>query len=313
MLDRRTLLGSAAAFAAFGPRRAFAGQASRDVGAASAAAAQSIFDLHVHLWEGETSIREYEARLRADGQSVTRFGGIHMAVRGKPEETRAKNDELIALAATYPKLLPIPSVHPYDDRAALDELRRVADRGVRIIKLHPGTQGFDASDPRVRTLCELAGELDIVVMMDNASVLPGDNQKLFNLAIAVPGTRFIFAHMGGLEFRFWNLIALVRTTQGFFADNIYFDISGTLQLVAGSPIADEFAWTIRNVGADHVLLGSDYPQMHLAAAARALDRLNLSDEDKARIRWGTAETLLLGPPLPPPGRQSRRALETVTD
>jgi predicted TIM-barrel fold metal-dependent hydrolase len=112
-----------------------------------------------------------------------------------------------------------------------------------------------------------------------------------------------------MEFRFWNLLALVRTTEGFFSDNIYFDISAVSQLVADSPIEDELVWTIRNVGVDHVLLGADYPQLSLASATKALDQLDLTPEEKAQIRWSNAEKLLLGPRLPPPGRQSRRQLE----
>jgi len=45
---------------------------------------------------------------------------------------------------------------------------------------------------------------------------------------------------------------------------------------------------VRNVGIDHVLLGSDYPQMGLKAAVDALERLDLTDEEKAKIRWGNA-------------------------
>ena len=281
--------------------------------APAAHAQERVFDLHVHIWEGEKSVREYEAQLKRDGQPVTRFGGIHMAVLGKRAETRAKNDELIALSAKYPKLVPIPSVHPYDGQAALDELKRVAGRGARAIKLHPHTQGFDASDPRVKAVCELAGKLGLVVLMDNANIVVGDNQKLFNLAVAVPGTRFIFAHMGAMEFRFWNLLALVRTTEGFFSDNMYFDISAVSQLAADSPIEDELVWTIRNVGVDRVLLGADYPQLSLASATKALDALDLTPEEKAKIRWSNAETLLLGPKLPPPNLQSRGKLKRAGD
>lgn len=275
--------------------------------APAARAQDEVFDLHVHIWNGEKSVREYEARVAADGQSVTRYGAIHMAVLGKIAETRAKNDELIALAKRYPKMLPIPSVHPYDGQAALDELTRLAGLGVRAIKIHPHTQGFDAADPRVKALCEAAGKLGLVVLVDNANVVVGDNPKLINLAFAVPGTRFIFTHMGGTEFRYWNLLALVRTTEGLFSDNIYFDISATVHLFANSPVADELAWTIRNAGVDHVLLGSDYPQLQLADAARALDRLDLTAEEKAKIRWGNAKALLIDPPAAKaPERQSRK-------
>ena len=97
--------------------------------------------------------------------------------------------------------------------------------------------------------------------------------------------------MGGLNFRFWNILALARTADDFFMDNIYFDISGTVVLAADSPIEDEFVWTLRNVGVDHVLLGSDYPQLSLAQTLDALERLDLDEGEKAAIRGGNARKL----------------------
>ena len=99
--------------------------------------AQQVFDTHVHIWNGETSVRAYEAQLKATHQTVTRFAGILIAERGKVAETRRKNDELIALAAKYPEMFPIASVHPYDDQSALDEVRRISKLGVTEIRAAP--------------------------------------------------------------------------------------------------------------------------------------------------------------------------------
>ncbi|MDQ8758300.1 amidohydrolase family protein [Sphingosinicella sp. LHD-64] len=254
-----------------------------------------VFDLHVHIWRGAQSIREYEAQLRETNQGVTRFGGLHMAVGpGQLDEMRAKNDELLALARTHPSLLPIPSVHPYDGAAAIAELRRLAAAGVRAIKLHPHTQQFDVTDPRVLTLVQEAGTLGVVVMMDNANIIPGDSENLFNLAVRAPRTKFLFAHLGGMNFRFWNIIPLARTTRDFWPDNLWFDISALVVLAADSPIEAELVWTMRNVGIDRLLLGSDYPQLSLAQSVQALDRLDLTPEERAQIRYGNAERLLLG-------------------
>lgn len=255
---------------------------------------EKIFDVHVHIWQGERSVKEYLAQLSADGQSMTRFGGIHMAVLGKVAETRAKNDELIALSKRYP-MLPIASVHPYEGDAAFSELERLAGLGVRAIKLHPHTQQFDAADPRVLAICKRAGELGLVVLMDNANILPGDNPKLFNLALQAGKTHFVFTHLGALEFRFWNILPLARTAEGLMEDNIHFDISGTVVLLADSPLEDELVWTMRNVGIDNLLLGSDFPQMSLKKGADALNRLGLTEEEKRKIRWDNAERLLLKP------------------
>jgi uncharacterized protein len=254
------------------------------------------FDLHVHLRNGAESIDEYEAQVTSAKRQVTAFGGMwfggpRQALQGDVEHTRAQNDALIALASKHPKMLPIATVHPYDGQAALDELRRVAGRGVKVLKLHAHTQKFDVADPRVLELVQQAGALGVVVLMDNANIIAGESEHLFNLAVRAPKTKFVFAHMGGLTFRFWNILALARTAKDFFMDNIYFDISGTVLLAADSPIEQEFVWTLRNIGIDQVLLGSDYPQFSLAQTLDALERLDLDESEKARIRYTNARRL----------------------
>lgn len=261
-----------------------------------ACAQEKIFDTHVHLWHGEASLREYEAQLKTAHLSIAGFGGMwfggpNQAPPGEIEKTRASNDAQIALAKKHAEMLPIATVHPYDGQGAITELERVASRGIKVLKLHPHTQKFDVRDPRVAALVKRAGELGIVVLMDNANILPGDSENLFNLALACPKTKFIFAHMGGLNFRFWNILALARTAQNLFADNIYFDISATTVIAAGSPIQNEFVWTIRNVGIDHVLLGSDFPQISLPQTLAAFDRLGLTEQEKSQIAYDNAKTL----------------------
>lgn len=263
---------------------------------ATALAQDQVIDTHVHLWNGEASIREYEAQIKAAGRSVSGFGamwfgGPNQALAGAPDKIRAGNDALIDLAAKHPTMIPVATVHPYDGENALVEVDRVASRGVKLLKIHPHTQKFDAADPRVLALVKRAGDVGLIVVMDNANILPGDSEKLFNLALQAPKTKFIFAHMGGLNFRFWNILALARTAENLFANNIYFDISGGAVLAADSPIEAEYVWTIRNVGIDYVLLGSDFPQISLPKMLSALEKLDLTEEERAKIRFGNAQKL----------------------
>ncbi|MBU0824873.1 MAG: amidohydrolase family protein [Alphaproteobacteria bacterium] len=263
------------------------------------ATAQAPIDSHVHLWNGEKSIADYEAQVKAAGLTVAAFGGMwfggpeNQALAGKPNSIRAHNDALLALAQKHPNMVPIATVHPYDGSAALDELQRVAARGVKLLKIHPHTQRFDPADPRVLALVRRAGDLGVIVVMDNANIVPGgDSEKLFNLALAAPKTKFVFAHMGGLNFRFWNILKMARTAEGLFGNNIYFDISAMVTLAADAPIEEEFIWTMRNVGIDHILIGSDYPQFSLKQTLDALDKLDLSLAEKAKIRQGNARELM---------------------
>lgn len=259
-------------------------------------AGQPVIDTHVHLHNGQESADAYEAQADAAGVNVEAFaamwfGGPNQALAGDPADIARNNDAIIALAERRRGMIPVATVHPYDGEAALAELDRVARRGVKILKIHPHTQKFDAADPRVLTLVTRAGELGLIVLMDNANILPGDSEKLFNLALAAPKTRFIYAHMGGFNFRFWNILKLARTAENLFAENLYFDISGPLTMGAGSPIEDELVWTMRNVGIDHLLLASDFPQLSLQSAVEALDRLPLTDSEKAQIRYENARRL----------------------
>ena len=195
------------------------------------------------------------------------------------------------LAARHPEVVPIATVHPYDGQAALDELARVAASGVKVLKIHAHTQRFDVADARVLSLVTKAGQLGMTVLMDNASIVPGDTENLFNLAVKAQKTRFIFAHMGGLDFRYWNILVLARTADGFALNNVHFDISGMVLLAADSPIEAEFVWTLRNVGLERVLLGSDYPQISLQRTVEALQKLDLTREEKTAIRSGNAHRL----------------------
>ncbi|WP_217427980.1 amidohydrolase family protein [Microlunatus speluncae] len=264
-------------------------------GAISDLSPTPVFDCHVHLPDGETSLQAYRADVASSGIELIGlcglwFGGPHQALAGEPAQLRTGNDGMITLAAGHPDLVPAATVHPYD-ASATDELTRVAGRGITVLKLHPHTQRFDAADPRVLTLVRAAGELGLTVLFDNAGILPGDSERLFNLALQAPKTIFIFAHLGGLNFRFWNVLALARTADDLLPDTLYFDLSATVVLAAGSPIEAEFVWTLRNVGIDRVLLGSDHPQFTLARTLEALDRLDLTAEEKSRIRHGNARRL----------------------
>ena len=261
------------------------------------AAQDGVVDTHVHLHMGQASLDAYRAQLKAAGQSVDAFGamwfgGPNQALAGNPADIARRNDALIALAAKNPDMIAIATVHPYDGDAALAEVDRVAALGVKLLKIHPHTQKFDAADPRVLALVQRAGARRMIVVMDNASIVPADNEKLFNLALAAPKTKFIFGHMGGLGFRFWNILALARTAENLFGNNIYFDISASVILAADSPIEAEYVWTIRNVGVDHVLLASDFPQISLPKTLEAFAKLDLTDEERAKIRSGNARKLL---------------------
>ena len=129
----------------------FLATAALSLPASPAFAQTRVFDSHVHLWSGETSLREYEADIASLDAEVTGFasmwfGGPNQALQGRLEATAAGNDAILALGDANPRVLPVVTVHPYDGPDAIAELERVAALGAKVLKIHAHTQGFDVSD-----------------------------------------------------------------------------------------------------------------------------------------------------------------------
>ena len=62
-------------------------------------------------------------------------------------------------------------------------------------------------------------------------------------------------------------------------------------------LAAKYPEMFRNIGADHIMLGSDYPQFTLRQSVDAIESLDLDRGEKDRILYETARKLLT-PKLP---------------
>jgi hypothetical protein len=88
---------------------------------------------------------------------------------GKPDWDRTSfhvpNDYVFDVVARHSEtMIPCPSINPL--RAdALEELARCHERGARLFKIHPPTQGVDIADPRHAAFFRRAAELEMVVLV----------------------------------------------------------------------------------------------------------------------------------------------------
>lgn len=251
----------------------------------------SIIDIHAHFWEMDKSADEY---FSSNKNPMLRTGGIVILQQpGDQKKTKQMNDELIKLSKINKQIIPICTVHPFDGDSAVLELKRLKALGIKIIKLHPITQEFDIEDKRVSLVAMEAGNLDIVVLMDAYTFYQKNNiEKLIYLAFQNRKTKFIFAHMGGPEFNKFGFLGAISKTDPWFADNIWFDISGTVNVFADSPFKEEFQWAIQNIGTDRILFGSDFPQFSVDDTIRAVDKLDLTKEERRMIMYSNAKQLL---------------------
>jgi len=86
-------------------------------------------------------------------------------------------------------------------------------------------------------------------------------------------------------------LPLARTSDGLLADDIHFDVSAIVTLMPGSPLEQEYMWTMHSAGIDRLLLGSDFPQYTLEQNPDALEQLPLTGDGRAKARFGNARTL----------------------
>ena len=219
---------------------------------------------------------------------VVGFGWTDLGV------AREANDYILGAAADYPQQLTgFCAVNPAWGQAALAEVERcVAARARGIGELHPDTQGFDLADYRMMApMMELARHWDLPVLVHCSEPVghqyPGKGQttpdKVYRFIRNFPENVIICAHWGG-GLAFYGLMPEVP---GELA-KVYFD-------TAASPFLyrkEVFAVVAQTIGADKILLGSDYPLLRQRRLLSQLESCGLDAGDKAAIGGGNAARLL---------------------
>jgi len=258
-----------------------------------------VFDPHIHVFFDEAVAKSVHPTNEVTPAAVEALlagsrvrAGLMVMATGSPEECTADNDRIVALAQKIPGAFPIGSVNPHHADAALAELDRMVEAGVRWIKLHPNTQRFDVSDPMIARIVKRAGELGVPVTFDASAVLDaGQIGKFILLAITNPKTDIVLAHMGGPRFDELSFLDAFEMYP-WWQRNIWLDISYTLPLFASSPKKDLLVWTMRTVGMDRVLFASDYPALTPDETIQAVRSLNLTlDEETAIFHTNTLSLL----------------------
>lgn len=125
--------------------------------------------------KGKTLDEGYEAAL---AEQVKGSGHAKSAILGQDAVYDAKgkadwgrtsfyvpNDYVFAVAARHAEIMiPCPSVNP-DRGDALEELARSKEKGARLFKIHPPTQGVDVADPKHTKFFRRCAQLKLIVLV----------------------------------------------------------------------------------------------------------------------------------------------------
>jgi len=209
-----------------------------------------------------------------------------MAAEESLEDAQCLNDRLAEAVAKHPtRLVALGSVPMQDSAKAVGELERAVTKlGLRGVEIATNINGRYFDDPAFDPFWEAAQALDALIFVHPNQVVGADRMKEFNLANLIgnptdtslafaklifsgvleryPRLRFLLAHAGGFLPYTWGRLdrgyriqdsanAKIPKAPGEYIKLLNFDT------ITHSTMALEYL--IANFGADHVVLGSDYP------------------------------------------------------
>jgi len=193
------------------------------------------------------------------------------------------NDFILQCQQRHPqRLVGCAMVHPRD-KDAVTQLRDLIGGGLRGLKLHPITQQFPDTDfEHLSPLIAEAGRLGVHVQihctpMFGLSTVEG----VLHLALKHPDTKIILLHAA--LHRYLDLFPVSRALHSGVLQNLYIDMSATVVAFHGSPLWESFRWVMQQIGAEHLVFGSDFPLMDIGQTLKCIHALGFTPEEEQLI------------------------------
>lgn len=237
---------------------------------------QRVFDAHVHMWPPEAVPGDLDMRPTDIGMSTFRsytkeeftaaaarllpnrsvgalaFGAVHRALARDPI-----NRYVAAVQNAEPDLWGLAVISPYDPMETVERwIERYGLLGYKPywnFVEHKEQNDVEIRDMLTPEQLDYANQRELIVMLHIPRKYrlaePLNKQQIRELATVYPRITWIIAHVG----RAYFMAALERHLEEVCGlDNVYFDLA----FVGFAPV---IAYTIRTVGAEKVLFGTDMP------------------------------------------------------
>ena len=202
------------------------------------------------------------------------------------EYARWLNDQLAQAVAKHPNRLIALGTAPLQDgeKAAAELERAMTQLGLRGLEIASNVNGRYLDDPAFEPFWEAAQALGALIFVHPNQVIGADRMKDHNLANLIgnptdtsltfaklifggvlerfPKLKFLLAHAGGFLPYTWGRLERGYRIQNPATANISHPPSEYVKLLHFDTITHSrmaLAYLIANFGAEHVLLGSDYP------------------------------------------------------
>lgn len=162
------------------------------------------------------------------------------------------NDFILDLCAENPHLIPAVNIPKGTVKPGIT-LKRYADRGAKVLKIHPSADGEGPDSPRYRALVRTASDLGLPIILHTGCMhtrliykdpAQGHPERFTSWYENYPKTQFVLAHMN-----FHEPHMAIDLCEEF--PNLWVDTSWQPAEVIGE--------AVRRIGADRVLFGTDWP------------------------------------------------------
>ncbi len=258
-------------------------------------------DMHVHIHTGD---RAKAAKPGQGGDAAAEMYqrlSMMAVIFDVDQETRTglkiSNAETAGWVQKYPgTFIGFGSVDPWKGRAALDEVQRCAELGLRGMKFQQATQAFDPTNSRFFPLYETCCRLNLPVIFHTGTTAIGAGTPgggglrleycrpipyIDEVAARFPDLRIIMAHPA------WpwhdDQLAVVR-----HKGNVFMDLSGWAPRYFPASIIQN----INTLVQDRVFFGSDFPVLTPERWLADFAALDIKDSVRPKIMLHNAAKFL---------------------
>ncbi|MCK4625158.1 MAG: amidohydrolase family protein [Phycisphaerae bacterium] len=231
-----------------------------------------IFDAHTH-WDFQHERNEEGIRY-AKSLGVEKIIAFGPGFGPNSHNSRQPNEDLATFAEKYPGFMyPVATVSPAMGAQAVEDLRwAITEKHMVGLKLAPGAQAFRLAGDDAMAVLEEAQSLGIPVFVCASTSSHSTPSSASLVARNLPRLKLVLTHAGSANYWADAIRAAKR------CDNI------TL-LSCGNPLAG-MRRMVKELGAERVIFGSDFPCAYPHAINYELAKVNsldISEAERERI------------------------------
>lgn len=262
-----------------------------------------IIDFHTHAFPDKVAEKAIPKLSGIGGIEPCRDGTVSSLLAGmdawhidravilniatNPKQQTNVNNFAIEINSTSERLYALGSINPDSDNIA-SEARRLADAGIRGIKIHPDYMGVTVDDGKFDAVYRECIDNDLFVVTHSGwdfispDFIHCTPERICRVLEKFPALKLVAAHMGANKQ--WDDVERLLIGKNLWIETSLapmFELDGS-----------QCARMLKNHDPDKILFGSDCPWYRMDSEAAYVESLELSDALKRKLYYENALALL---------------------